>query len=58
MTTEFHLMVNVPQKSLSNFTNNMVIFHAVDNGHSFADNAKTMLSTPMLQTTTHCQVIS
>jgi hypothetical protein len=45
MTTQFDLMLNVPQNSLSNFTNNTVILHAVDNGHSFVDNAKTTLST-------------
>jgi hypothetical protein len=41
MTADFHLMLNVRRKSSSNFTNNAVILHAVDNGHSVVDDAKT-----------------
>jgi hypothetical protein len=32
MTDKFHVMLNIPEKSLSNFANNALILHAIDNG--------------------------
>ena len=38
--------------------NNTVILHAIDNGHSFVDSAKTIVSTQILHYTIYSYIIS